>query len=81
MADAEIPIDIAVRKLLDWLVSRRIVQKDWHQHVTVIRTKVGSAMRDMPEHQGIKELLTGAHINYFHCVRYKLLKSHGSRTN
>ena len=26
-------------------------------------------MLDMPEHQGIKELLTGAHINYFHCIK------------
>ena len=33
------------------------------------RTRVGEAMRDMPEHQGIAALLSGAHINYFHCLR------------
>ena len=35
--DQDIPIDIAVRKLLEWLTSRRICQKDWHQQVTKIR--------------------------------------------
>ena len=37
MSEAEIPIDIAVRKLLDWLVSRRIVNRNWHEGVTSIR--------------------------------------------
>ena len=37
MSEAEIPIDIAVRKLLDWLVSRRIVNRNWHEGVTNIR--------------------------------------------
>ena len=37
MSEADIPIDIAVRKLVDWLSSRMIVKKDWHQHVTAIR--------------------------------------------
>jgi len=69
MSEQEIPIDIAVRKLVDWLISRRLCQKDWHQHVTAIRTRVGEAMRDMPEHQGIAALLSGAHINYFHCLK------------
>ena len=36
---------------------------------TMTRTRVGEAMRDMPEHQGIAALLSGAHINYFHCLR------------
>ena len=37
MSDQDIPIDIAVRKLVDWLISRRLCQKDWHQNVTAIR--------------------------------------------
>lgn len=69
MAEADIPIDIAVRKLLDWLVSRRICSRSWHEGVTAIREKVGEAIGDMPEHQGIKELLTGSNINYFHCLK------------
>ena len=32
-----------------------------------IREKIGSAIQDMPEHPKIKELLSGANINYFHC--------------
>ena len=35
----------------------------------LFRTRVGEAMRDMPEHQGIAALLSGAHINYFHCLK------------
>lgn len=69
MSEADIPIDIAVRKLLDWLVSRRICSRSWHEGVTAIREKVGEAIGDMPEHQGIKELLTGSNINYFHCLK------------
>ena len=41
MSEAEIPIDIAVRKLLDWLVSRRIVNRNWHEGVTNIRCDCG----------------------------------------
>jgi len=69
MSDGNIPIDIAVRKLLDWLVSRRICSRSWHDSVSVIRQKVGEALNDMPEHPGIKQLLAGANINYFTCLR------------
>ena len=37
MSEADIPIDIAVRKLLDWLGSRRICSRNWHEGVTAIR--------------------------------------------
>ena len=37
MSDSDIPIDIAVRKLLDWLISRRICSRNWHDGVTPIR--------------------------------------------
>ena len=69
MSDGNIPIDIAVRKLLDWLVSRRICSRSWHESVCVIRQKVGEALKDMPEHPGIKQLLAGSNINYFTCLR------------
>jgi len=69
MADSDIPIDIAVRKLLDWLISRRICSRNWHDGVTPIREKIGEAIGDMPEHEGIKQLLTGSNINYFHCLK------------
>ena len=68
-SEADIPIDIAVRKLLDWLVSRRICSRTWHDGVTAIREKIGEALGDMPEHDGIKQLLTGSNINYFHCLK------------
>ena len=40
-----------------------------HINLFAFRTRVGEAMRDMPEHQGIATLLSGAHINYFHCLK------------
>lgn len=69
MSEQNIPIDIAVRKLLDWLISRRICTRDWHEKVVKIREKIGEAMQDMPENQAMKDLLLGTHINYFHCLK------------
>jgi len=65
MDEQNIPIDISVRKLLDWLISRHICNRDWHDKVVSIREKIGKAMEDMPENDAMKELLTGTHINYF----------------
>ncbi|XP_058451603.1 CDK5RAP3-like protein [Malaya genurostris] len=67
MNEADIPIDIHAGKLLDWLVSRRIVNKNWHQYVREVRSRISNALTDMPAHDGLVQLLKGAHINYFHC--------------
>ncbi|XP_055595239.1 CDK5RAP3-like protein [Uranotaenia lowii] len=67
MNEADIPIDIHAGKLLDWLVSRRIVDKNWHLNVRDVRSKISNALTDMPAHDGLVQLLKGAHINYFHC--------------
>ncbi|KXJ71049.1 hypothetical protein RP20_CCG021614 [Aedes albopictus] len=67
MNEADIPIDIHAGKLQDWLVSRRIVNKNWHLNVRDVRSKISSALTDMPAHDGLVQLLKGAHINYFHC--------------
>jgi len=66
----ELPIDIQCRKLLDWLVSRRVCSRDWHKTVLTIREKIGSALKDMPEHPDVRDLLSGSDygINYFHCL-------------
>uniref|UniRef100_A0A182MJF7 Uncharacterized protein n=1 Tax=Anopheles culicifacies TaxID=139723 RepID=A0A182MJF7_9DIPT len=69
MNEADIPIDIAAGKLLDWLISRRIVDKNWHLHIRNIRNKISNAITDMPAHDELLQLLSGAHINYFHCLR------------
>lgn len=67
MNEADIPIDIHAGKLQDWLVSRRIVNKNWHTQVREVRSKISNALTDMPAHDGLVQLLKGAHINYFHC--------------
>jgi len=69
MNEQNVPIDIAVRKLQDWLISRRICSRDWHDKVVQIRANIGAAMQDMPENEAIRELLVGTHINYFHCLK------------
>ncbi|XP_060520928.1 CDK5 regulatory subunit-associated protein 3 [Cylas formicarius] len=69
MDEQNIPIDINSNKLLDWLVSRRHVGKDWQNCVLKIREKISNAIQDMPAHDGIAKLLSGQHINYFHCLK------------
>ncbi|XP_044763607.1 CDK5 regulatory subunit-associated protein 3 [Coccinella septempunctata] len=69
MDEQNIPIDIHVNKLLDWLVSRRHINKEWQKGVLEIREKINNAIQDMPAHDGIVKLLSGQHINYFHCLK------------
>lgn len=69
MNEQDIPIDIHSNKLLDWLTSRRHCSKDWHINIFKIREKINNAIQDMPAHDGIVKLLTGQHINYFHCLK------------
>uniref|UniRef100_A0A915BV85 CDK5RAP3-like protein n=2 Tax=Parascaris univalens TaxID=6257 RepID=A0A915BV85_PARUN len=64
-----LPIDIHSTKLLDWLINRRHCSKDWQKAVLVIREKISHAIQDMPEDERIVQLLQGAYINYFHCIR------------
>uniref|UniRef100_A0A0K8TRB8 Putative cdk5 activator-binding protein n=1 Tax=Tabanus bromius TaxID=304241 RepID=A0A0K8TRB8_TABBR len=69
MNEADIPIDIHTGKLQEWLVSRRIVPKVTQNQIRDIRNKIGNAVKDMPAHEDLIKLLSGAHINYFHCLQ------------
>ncbi|XP_068216129.1 CDK5 regulatory subunit-associated protein 3 [Palaemon carinicauda] len=69
MDEQDIPIDIHATKLVDWLVSRRHVQKNWPDFVQAIREKINNAIQDMPEHPEVTRLLSGTYINYFHCLK------------
>uniref|UniRef100_A0A7G3AEP5 Putative cdk5 activator-binding protein n=1 Tax=Lutzomyia longipalpis TaxID=7200 RepID=A0A7G3AEP5_LUTLO len=69
MDEQDIPIDIHTGKLLEWLVSRRVVGKEWHKAIPDIRNKINNAIRDMPANEELVQLLSGAHINYFHCLK------------
>ncbi|NWI69694.1 CK5P3 protein, partial [Todus mexicanus] len=64
-----VPIDIQTGKLLDWLVDRRHCNLKWQSQVLTIRQKVDAAIQDMPENEEIKQLLAGAYLHYFHCLR------------
>ncbi|KAM6295471.1 LOW QUALITY PROTEIN: CDK5 regulatory subunit-associated protein 3 [Aegotheles albertisi] len=65
----DVPIDIQTGKLLDWLVDRRHCSLRWQSQVRDVRGRVGAAIGDMPENREIKELLEGAYLHYFHCLR------------
>lgn len=69
MDEQDIPIDINTNKLLEWLISRRHINKDWQNNIIKIREKINNAIQDMPAHDGILKLLSGQHINYFHCLK------------
>lgn len=69
MDEQDISIDINTNKLLDWLISRRHINKDWQNNILKIREKINNAIQDMPAHDGIIRLLSGQHINYFHCLK------------
>lgn len=60
LQEQNIPIDIHIGKLLEWLVSRRIVSKNWHIQIPNIRNKIGNAVQDMPSHEDLLLLLSGA---------------------
>lgn len=65
MNEQDIPIDIHVNKLQDWLVSRRIVDKNWHRHVKEVRNNINEALKDMPANEQLVKLLSGARkLNY-----------------
>lgn len=60
MNELDIPIDIHVNKLQDWLVSRRIIDKNWHRHVKDVRALINQALKDMPANEALVKLLSGA---------------------
>ncbi|XP_063827654.1 CDK5 regulatory subunit-associated protein 3 [Ostrinia nubilalis] len=69
MDESNIPIDINIGKLQDWLVSRRHVNKEWQKNILAVREKINNAIQDMPAHDDIATLLSGSYINYFHCIK------------
>lgn len=69
LQESNIPIDINIGKLQDWLVSRRHVNKEWQKNIIAVREKINNAIQDMPAHDDIASLLSGSYINYFHCVK------------
>lgn len=69
MSSSQVPIDIHCSKLVDWLIQRRHCTKDWSENLAVIRRKIKSALRDMPENEEIKQLLIGSKLDYFKSKR------------
>lgn len=69
MDEQQLPIDIHLPRLVEWLVSRRHVPREWPGEIEVVRKKINAAIQDMPEHPEVTRLLSGTYINYFHCLK------------
>ena len=59
MNEQDIPIDIHVNKLSDWLVSRRIVDKNWQKNNKDVRNKINEAL-NQPGNAELISLLSGS---------------------
>lgn len=71
MNEQDIPIDIHVNKLSDWLVSRRIVDKNWQKNIKFVRNKINEAIKDMPGNAELISLLSGS-CKYRICMIFGL---------
>lgn len=69
MNEQNIPIDINVSRLLEWLISRRHCKKDWYSKAVIIREKISDAIKDMPVRDDVARLLSTIDINYFDCLK------------
>lgn len=63
--EQNIPIDIHIGKLLEWLVSRHIVAKNWHTRIPEVRNKISHAINDMPAHEQLVKLLSGTRKHHY----------------
>lgn len=45
------------------------MNKNWQTGIRPVRDAIGNAVNDMPENEELLKLLSGAHINYFHCIQ------------
>ena len=48
MADDELPIDVHYDKLIDWLVDRKKVSKDWRKKLASVHAKLSERTRELP---------------------------------
>ncbi|XP_076813551.1 CDK5 regulatory subunit-associated protein 3-like [Clavelina lepadiformis] len=69
MADEQIPIDIQCNKLVDWLIDRRHCNIKWQTAAEVVKEKIVSALRDMPNTEEMRKLLEGSCFHYFKCLK------------
>ena len=48
MADDDLPIDVHYDKLIDWLVDRKKVAKDWRKKLAGVHAKLSELARELP---------------------------------
>ena len=48
MADDDLPIDVHYDKLIDWLVDRKKVSKDWRKKLAGVHAKLSELARELP---------------------------------
>jgi len=64
-----LPIDIQSNKLVEWLISRRHCNIKWQASNEVVKSKITSAVKDMPSTDEMKKLLEGSCFHYYKCKK------------
>eukprot|EP00741_Cyanophora_paradoxa_P004683 tig00000823_g4545.t1 len=65
--DMDLPIDINLNKMLDWLVDRRKVSAKWQQSIKVAQAKAAAALQMLPKELNVHP--EGAPLTYVDCAR------------
>lgn len=70
---AELPLDVAYTKLLEWLTDRKLLREGkWQDALKAVRAQLEAALQELPE--GVADLgslLKGKRqqLHYYHCKR------------
>ncbi len=54
-AEKELPIDINYQQLIEWLVARQKLAKDWNKRLQAIQAKANEAIKDPSVSAGIQQ--------------------------
>jgi len=63
--DGHIPIDIHINKLLDWLVDRRKIPRDWKKQLAPVTARVKEAVTHLPSAPAFDAYRTAESLNYY----------------
>ncbi|KAJ9523723.1 hypothetical protein QJQ45_020146 [Haematococcus lacustris] len=66
----ELPLDISLGKVVEFLVGRQKLPRDWHQRVSAIQARTADCYKQLPQALS-KQLAGDAPLNYFKAVEVR----------
>jgi len=60
-------LDVNYAKLLEWLMDRKIVDKDWNNQMIAVRTKITKALEGIPSNAEVGVLPSASDVTYSTC--------------